>query len=308
MKSMLDKEISAITPHRAAAMYEQLVARKSKLTGRPLAAATHQLALWVGRSFFAWAIAIGCAGNNPFKDVKPVGKVNAGKPQLRIEEARRFTRTALDLFEETAHPLAIGALVALMMGLRTQEVLLREVRDLDDGGRFLWIDAGKTANATQHLEVPELRGLTFFDSRRVGHKAIFLFGNETTGQPRARSMMWQMVRKLCALADVPPVCTHSLRGLYATLAVQSGSASHVVASSLGHGSFEMTQQHYAQASSIANASTARVSTILEASVDGEEQINAIAASLRAKLKRPALLRLVQLLKQSAADHAPDFGA
>ena len=119
-------------------------------------------------------------------------------------------------------------------------------------------------------------------------------------------MMWQMVRKLCALADVPPVCTHSLRGLYATLAVQSGSASHVVASSLGHGSFEMTQRHYAQASSIANASTARVSTILEASVDGEEQINAIAASLRAKLKRPALLRLVQLLKQSAADHALDF--
>lgn len=62
----------------------------------------------------------------------------------------------MDQFEKTAHPLAIGALVALMMGLRTQEVLLREVRDLDDGGRFLWIDGGKTANAKRHLKVPEL--------------------------------------------------------------------------------------------------------------------------------------------------------
>ena len=66
-----------------------------------------------------------------------------------------------------------------------------------------------------------------------------------------------MVRKLCVLAGVPLTCTHSLRGLYATLAVQSGSASHVGASSLGHGSFEITQQHYAQASSVAYASTAR---------------------------------------------------
>lgn len=34
-----------------------------------------------------------------------------------------------------------------MMGLRTSEVLERVVRDLDDGARYLWIDAGKTANA-----------------------------------------------------------------------------------------------------------------------------------------------------------------
>jgi hypothetical protein len=98
------------------------------VTGKPLAAATQRFALWSARNFFAWATAVGCAGSNPF----------------------------LDLFEKTEHPLAIGALVALRMGLRTQEVLLREVRDLDDGGRFHWIDSGKTANAKRHLEVPEL--------------------------------------------------------------------------------------------------------------------------------------------------------
>jgi len=155
---------------------------------------------------FAWATAIGCAGSNPF----------------------------LDLFEKTAHPLAIGALVALMMGLRSQEVLLREVRDLDDGGRFLWSDVGKTANAKRHLEVPEL--LRPYLLRLAGGQSpsSLLFGYGRTGMPRTRTTMWATVRKLCALAGVPPVCTHSLRGLYATLAVQSGSASQVVASSLGH--------------------------------------------------------------------------
>ena len=116
--------------------------------------------------------------------------------------------------------------------------------------------------------------------------------------PRARATMWAMVRKLCALARVSPVCTHSLRGLYATLAVQSGSTSHVVASSLGHGSFEITQRHYAQASSVANASTARVLSILDSPMQGEEQAIALAADLSARLERPVLLRLAQLLSQS----------
>ena len=298
LKSMLEEEISSVTPRQAAAMYEKMLSRESRMTGRPLAAATQRFALWTARNFFAWASAVGCVGSNPFKDVKPVGKVNAGKSQLRIEEARRFARTALDLFEKTEHPLAIGALVALMMGLRTQEVLLREVRDLDDGGRFLWIDAGKTANAKRHLEVPELLRPYLLRLAAGQSPSSLLFGYGRTGMPRTRTTMWATVRKLCALAGVPPVCTHSLRGLYATLAVQSGSASHVVASSLGHGSFQITQRHYAQASSVANASTARVQSILDSPLQDEEKALALAADLSAHLERPVLLRLAQLLAQS----------
>jgi integrase len=63
---------------------------------------------------------------------------------------------ALQVFKEERKPLAIGALLALTMGLRTSEVLRREVRDLDDGARYLWIDHGKTANARRHLEIPTL--------------------------------------------------------------------------------------------------------------------------------------------------------
>jgi len=226
------------------------------------------------------------------------GSFIKSESQLRIEEARRFTQTAWDLFEKTEHPLAIGALVALMMGLRRQEVLLRQVRDLDDGGRFLWIDGGKTANAKRHLEVPELLRPCLLRLAAGQSPGSLLFGYERTGMPRARATMWAMVRKLCALARVPPVCTHSLRGLYATLAVQSGSASDGVASSLGHGSFEITQRHYAQASSVASASTARVLSILDSSLQGEEQAVALTADLCAHLEGPVLFRLAQLRSQS----------
>lgn len=71
------------------------------------------------------------------------------RPQLDV-----FTQTALGHFEEQNGPLALGALLALTMGLRTREVMNRVVRDLDDGGRSLWIDEGKTASARRHLEVP----------------------------------------------------------------------------------------------------------------------------------------------------------
>ena len=43
------------------------------------------------------------------------------------------------------------------------------------------------------------------------------------------------------------------------------------------GSFEVTQRHYAQALSVANASTARVLSILDSPMQGEEQAIALAA-------------------------------
>jgi len=58
-----------------------------------------------------------------------------GKPQLRIEEARRFTCAALSLFEETERPLAIGARAASCeldsesFGNRSQGVFENSVSD-----------------------------------------------------------------------------------------------------------------------------------------------------------------------------------
>ncbi len=163
-------------------------------------------------------------------------------------------------FEERNKPLALGgALLALTMGLRTSEVMNRVVRDLDDGARYLWIDEGKTENARRHLEVPSV--LSPFLLRLAQDKGPdeLLFGvSARTGRPRPRQTMYRTVRTICEQAGVPRVCTHSLRGLWATLAVKSGAASHAVAESLGHHSFAVTQKHYAQPAAVTNAATARV--------------------------------------------------
>lgn len=179
------------------------------------------------------------------------------------------------------------------MGLRTSEVLRRVVRDLDDGARYLWIDYGKTANARRHLEIP-MPLQPYLLQLATGKAAEEpLFGlSEKTHRPRPRQSLFKMVQEICQRARVPRVCTHSLRGLWATLAVGSGVASHAVAASLGHHSFAMTQKHYAQPAAIVNAGTARVASVL----DGGGSLPRLSArDLLRQLDPETLAELAQLL-------------
>lgn len=294
----LERDIAALTPRAAAALYQGHTEEPSAKTGRPLSAATHRLDRLLAQELFAWANQRGYLGANPFVAVKPIGKIKAGKPQLRIEEARQFTSMALQVFEEERKPLAIGALLALTMGLRTSEVLRREVRDLDDGARYLWIDHGKTANARRHLEIPTL--LQPYLLRLASGKGPEdpLFGlSEVSHKPRPRQSMFKMVQVICQRAGVPRVCTHSLRGLWATLAVGSGVASHAVAASLGHHSFAMTQKHYAQPAAIVNAGTARVASVLDGCGESGPPRSSAKDLLR-QLDPETLAELAQLLAAS----------
>src|ERR1700712_4052154 len=101
-----------------------------------------------------------------------------------------------------------------------------------------------------------------------------------------------MIRVICQQTGVPHVCTHSLRGLWATLAVGSGMASHAVAESLGHHSFSVTQKHYAQPSAVTNASTARVAGML----DGHRPpISPSAQDLLQQLDPDTIAQLAELL-------------
>ena len=302
LRPLLEEELSVLTPRRAASLYDQHTGRRCRTTGKPISAATHRFDLWTAKFFFAWAVERGYLGANPFESVKPVGKVKSGKPQLRIEEARRFTEAALVYFEERNKPLALGALLALTMGLRTGEVIARTVRDLDDGARYLWIDEGKTQNARRHLEVPSV--LSPFLQRLAQGKPPdeLLFGvSAVTGQPHPRQAMHRTVQTICQKAGVPRVCTHSLRGLWATLAVKSGAVSHAVAESLGHHSFAVTQKHYAQPAAVANAATARVldrlsSTSSAAPLTAEELLQ--------RLDEDMLERLTELLSVRASKGRP----
>ena len=110
-----------------------------------------------------------------------------------------------------------------------------------------------------------------------------------------------MVRRLCQRAGVPTVCTHSLRGLWATLAVQSGAASHVVAANLGHHSFQVTERHYAQGAAVKNAATARVLGVLRSSSETKQP------SARAQLENldeDTLAQLLAMLVETKKGGAP----
>jgi hypothetical protein len=76
--------------------------------------------------------------------VKGVGKRKRGKPQLRIDEARKFIAEAKRMADAGDIAGVVG-LGALCFGTRITELVSRPVRELDDDGRLLWISKSKTA-------------------------------------------------------------------------------------------------------------------------------------------------------------------
>jgi integrase len=296
------QDLEVMTPKRADHLYQQAIETPTKKTGRPLSVASHHFYLGLGKSFYAWTVERGYVGANPFAKVTPVGKQNTGKSQLRLDEARKFLDVAFTYYEEKRNPLAIGAAVALLMGLRTSEVLHREVRDLEDGGRYLCIDRGKTFNAARRPEIPDRLRPFLLDLAQGKRPEELLFGMSRGGKPRCRQRLHAMVRRLCKLASVPIVCTHSLRGLFATLGVQSGAVTHAVAATLGHGTFAVTQRHYAQPDAVANVQTARVAALLSTEPSGASLTGLSAEQILARLDPSTLTQLAALLSAQGGEH------
>ena len=307
LASILELRVSSVTSTIAARLYADLIASPNRLSGKFLSVATHRAYLGFAKALFNWAAKKGITGSSPFSEVTPVGKPNVGKTQLRIEEARRFVQAALNDYETHRRPLALAAVMALTMGLRARETLQRKVRDLDDDCGILWIDSGKTRNAKRHLRIPEF--LRPHLRELVGNQSqdAYLFVSSLSGRPVRHPSLWAAVQRLCLAAGVTAVCTHSLRGLYATLAVESGALSETVASSLGHGSFAMTEKHYAQASSVSNVRTARVDQLLTSGRATEPMGVEVITQLVQKMspqQREELMKAMSLLHQNALPSTP----
>ena len=294
LRDHLEQDLKMLTPAVAAELYRSAVQDPTPKTGRPMAAASHRFYLSLAKTLFAWALRKKYLSKNPFAEVQPVGRVSTGKPQLRIDEAQQFVTTGLRLFDEDGDLLALGGVMALLMGLRASEVLLRQVRDVDRGATILWIDGGKTRNARRYLDVPavlqpRLRKLT---TDRAGEE--LLIGQSRDGVMRDRRSLWVAVGRICRTAGVPRVCPHSLRGLWATLGVQSGAVSHAVAASLGHGSFEMTAKHYAQPEAISGACTTRMLEMLDLDHGPDALLTLSPEQLLARLPQDTVQKLVEL--------------
>jgi integrase len=192
------------------------------------------------------------------KDVAAVaakGKRRHGKPQLRIDEARRWMAKATEL-ADAGETGAVAALMALLLGMRASEIVSRVVRDLDDDGRLLWIPETKTEAGRRTLRVPEVLRPYLRALAEGKERSARLFGGHWRDWPR------EWVERICAAAGVPKVSAHSMRGRHSTLAMEAGVTGAVVAASLGHENVSTTIRSYAKPEGVAAARQERALTVL----------------------------------------------
>lgn len=253
---------------RCEALYEKMT--------KEVSVDTHRNALAAAKTFGAWCVKQRWIQRNPVEEVEPIGQRNRGKKQLRIDEARRFVEVAIAK-ANAGDDAAVGVLTALLLGLRASEVTDRVVRDLDDGGRLLWIEFGKTKRARRTLEVPMVLRpyLLALTEGRGPDEQLITRKPLRTGKRADRYWLMRETRRLCEEAETPQVCVHSLRGLHATLATEAGATSHAVAGALGHSTPAVTHAHYVDGTAKRRANSKRV-------------VNALAPKQRApRAKRAA---------------------
>lgn len=236
--------LSALTEHKAAEMYQSHAQRLSGKTGRTLSPTTHRGDLRILKRFGAWAQQMGHLAKNPFAHVRPTGRDRAGKPQLRMDELKRWLQEAWSAVQQ-GDDLALVAMLCLWRGLRVSEVLSRVVRDLDEDGAVLVIERAKTRAGNRRVDIPEfMRPFVQSLGRGQAPDAWLFRQQRDSSKPRRKQSVNLRVHVLCARAGVPEICTHSLRGMNATLKVQAGASEDYVARSIGHTSFGVTLRHY----------------------------------------------------------------
>lgn len=144
--------LSDLSPPRCQSLYDAYRTRL-KPNGEPIAVDHHRNVLAEAKTFLNWCIEQRYLKANPIAGVQGVGKRRKGKRQLTRDESRKFLVAAM-VEADQGKEMAIAAMVALLMGERAFEILDRQVRDLDDGGRLLIITDGKTSASKRTLEVP----------------------------------------------------------------------------------------------------------------------------------------------------------
>lgn len=234
----LGKPLLRLTENRCAALYEKLQGAVS--------VDYHRNALNETRTFFNWSMSKPrqWMKRNPVKEVKGEGKRKRGKPQLRIDESRLFEAKCWELHAQGKIAGAVG-IGALHLGTRITEMVSRPVRDLDDDGWLLWIPDSKTESGRRKLEIPaDLRGILLqLAEGKQSHEP--LFRGQRGAEHITRHSACRMVKETCALAGVPIVSPHGLRGTHASIARENGTTPALVAAAIGHKSYDaVTARNY----------------------------------------------------------------
>jgi integrase len=214
---------------------------------------SHQNLLKAGRIWAKFCVKQKWLKSNPFADVEPVGQrtYGADKERLTTDESRRLESWCLD------HPTDIGAALSLgylYLGARNTELTKRNVRDVDDDGRVLWIGKTKSRAGRRKLAIPDGLSdmLAALCADRDGDAPIFATRKGRMRRETAR----QHVRRVCRLAGVPVLPPQALRRTWSSLADETGLAPLAIARHLGHATAEaprVTEQAYMQRGAVDEA-------------------------------------------------------
>ncbi len=237
--------LADITPRRAQALYDKLRADGAKAAAagkRGGSIASQHACLERAKAWGVWLASQGWVKANPFEAVARVGTAERGKKQLRLVEARLLVDSCLARGDRAS----VAVLCYLLLGMRQGEVRGLIGRDVDDDGRIVWIERGKTRAARRHLEVPDaLAVLLAALAKEAGALGRIL--------PGSKEWARRQTALACDRAGVPRVTPHGLRGSHSTFAVRGGSSSAMVmvaleeaARSMGHASTSITASTYVQ--------------------------------------------------------------
>lgn len=240
-------QVSLLTQRRCAGYYNTIASKQKP--------DTHRNTLSEARTFCRWLVKQHLLRTNPIDGIEPIGRRTKGKPQLTLDEAKRWLQVA-DQEAQQGKAGAVAAMMTLLMGMRCSEVVERPVRDLDDGGRVVRVPQGKTAASQRRIEVPEWIQPYLQELKRDKLPMALLFGHHQRDWPR------RWVKKICRLARVPVVCAHGMRGLFATLGVENSPTPHIVAAALGHESPAITMSNYAAPGSAQRATQRQALSVL----------------------------------------------
>jgi hypothetical protein len=111
-----DLPLESLSGPRCAGYYEALRTTVTRL-GKPVSVDVHRNTLAEAKTFLRWCTKRKWLGRNPLEEVEGIGKRKHGKPQLRIDEARRWMAVAVRMAED-GEVGAVAAVMALLMGMR----------------------------------------------------------------------------------------------------------------------------------------------------------------------------------------------
>jgi integrase len=250
-----DQRLRALTPAKCEIMYEEMRTRprvirlaggKTRLGPVPSAGGRLDIKSAVA-AFLDWCVRKTFITTNPAASLHDDGLRNhgaIGKSILSQKELRAYFKAAVAQ-ADTGDERAVGALMPLVLGMRSTEIVTLRARFVDDE---LWsieipiLSAKTTASARVFAVPPVLRP---YLSRLLKGKAgeQFVFGDGET--PHWRDWVSENVGRICRELKFPQIeSAHGLRGAHNDLARQAGSTGDAVIRQLGHESESTTRRSY----------------------------------------------------------------